>query len=96
MKNDKLESAAMKAVVALNDWLRIHVAEDGFKKEHVEESYKRISEKGGTIVYASEIIVDISEALGLEFAVIENAIKTNDWTEAFAKKKKPRIKKEKK
>lgn len=49
-ENKLLHEALTNSTIALDDWLRTY-AYDLCKKEHVQESYERISQNGGTLYY---------------------------------------------
>ncbi len=61
-ENKLLRTALTNSTIALDDWLRTY-AYDLCKKEHVEESYERIRQKGGTLYYIAILQEENRKAL---------------------------------
>lgn len=53
-ENKLLRTALTNSTIALDDWLRTF-AYDLCRKEHVKESYARISQNGGTLAYIADL-----------------------------------------
>lgn len=53
-ENKLLRKALTNSTIALDDWLRTFASELCYEK-HVQESYARISQNGGTLAYIADL-----------------------------------------